>query len=237
MWTVGYACFVLVAGLCARRVLAAGAANSIARPVLTTPAIRWAVRARWIAMAALPSALMIGTTTFLLTDVAAVPLLWVIPLALYLLSFVAAFARRPLSVTVVSRAAVCSSLAVAASLLLTALEPTLALPIWILVGVHGANLFFIALLVHGRLASERPPAERLTEFYSPALDRRSHRREFRCTRRAAAVLHDRGVPARDRARPAAPPRGVPPAEGRRSGATPTSCCRSPSSWERSSSRR
>ena len=47
-------------------------------------------------MAALPSALMIGTTTFLLTDVAAVPLLWVIPLALYLLSFVAAFARRPL---------------------------------------------------------------------------------------------------------------------------------------------
>ena len=165
MWTVGYACFVLVAGLCARRVMAAGAATSIARPVLATPAIRWAVRARWIAMAALPSALMIGTTTFLLTDVAAVPLLWVIPLALYLLSFVAAFARRPLSVTVVSRAAVCSSLAVAASLLLTALEPTLALPIWILVGVHGANLFFIALLVHGRLASERPPAERLTEFY------------------------------------------------------------------------
>ena len=49
--------------------------------------------------------------------------------------------------------------------MLTALEPTLALPIWILVGVHGANLFFIALLVHGRLASERPPAERLTEFY------------------------------------------------------------------------
>ncbi len=166
MWTIGYACFVLVAGFCARRVLvAAPATTARARPALTTPAIRWAVRVRWIAMAALPSALMIGTTTFLLTDIAAVPLLWVIPLALYLLSFVAAFARRPPSVAFVSRAAVCSSLAVAASLLLTALEPTVALPIWILVGVHGANLFFIALLVHGRLASERPPAERLTEFY------------------------------------------------------------------------
>ena len=165
MWTVGYACFVLVAGLCARRVMAAGAATATSRPTFTSPAIRWAVRWRWIAMAALPSALMIGTTTFLTTDVAAVPLLWVIPLALYLLSFVAAFARRPLSTSVVSRAAVCSSLAVATTLLLTALEPALTLPIWILVGVHGANLFFIALLVHGRLASERPPAERLTEFY------------------------------------------------------------------------
>lgn len=166
LWTVGYACFVLVAGLCARRVLAAaGTATSAARPTFSTPAIRWAVRVRWIAMAALPSALMLGATTFLTTDVAAVPLLWVIPLGLYLLSFVAAFARRPLSATAVSRAAVFSSLAVAASLLLTALEPSLALPIWILVGVHGANLFFIALLVHGRLASERPPAERLTEFY------------------------------------------------------------------------
>jgi hypothetical protein len=95
-----------------------------------------------------------------------VPLLWVIPLSLYLLSFVAAFARRPpLSEAAVSRAAVASSLAVAASLLMTALEPSVALPIWMLVGIHGANLFFIALLVHGRLAAERPPAERLTEFY------------------------------------------------------------------------
>lgn len=165
LWTLGYALFVLLAALCARRVLA-GAPPTVTRPAVTAPAIPRLVRLRWVAMAALPSALMLGTTTYLTTDVAAVPLLWVIPLALYLLSFVAAFARRPpLSVAATSRAAVASSLAVAASLLVGALFPAAQLPIWVLVGVHGANLFFIALLVHGRLASERPPARRLTEFY------------------------------------------------------------------------
>lgn len=167
LWTIGYACFVLFAALCARRVLgSAGAAVTTSRPAFSTPAIRRRVRLRWIAMAALPSSLMLGATTYLTTDVAAVPLLWVIPLALYLLSFIAAFARRPpLSTAAVSRAAVASSLAVAASLLMAPLFPSLQLPIWMLVAVHGANLFFIALLVHGRLAAERPPAERLTEFY------------------------------------------------------------------------
>ncbi len=166
LWTVGYAVFVLLAGLCARRVLAVAGGHSPVRAVTSVAALRWPIRLRWVAMAALPSALMLGATTYLTTDVAAVPLLWVIPLALYLLSFVAAFARRPpLSTTTVSRAAVASSLAVAATLLLSALLPTLQLPIWVLVAVHGANLFFIALLVHGRLAAERPPAERLTEFY------------------------------------------------------------------------
>jgi hypothetical protein len=167
LWTFGYACFVLFAALCARRVLvAAGAQVAETRAAASTPAIAWPVRLRWIAMAALPSSLMLGATTYLTTDVAAVPLLWVIPLALYLLSFIAAFARRPpLSTHAVSRAAVASSLAVAASLLVSPLFPSVQLPIWMLVAVHGANLFFIALLVHGRLAAERPPAERLTEFY------------------------------------------------------------------------
>lgn len=167
LWTLGYAGFGVVAALCAHRVLgAAGARVSVTRHVVSTPAIGRRMRLRWIAMAALPSGLMLGATTYLTTDVAAVPLLWVIPLAIYLLSFIAAFARRPpLSTTATSRAAVVSSLTVAATLLLGALVPSLQLPIWMLVAVHGANLFFLALLVHGRLAAERPAAERLTEFY------------------------------------------------------------------------
>jgi SAM-dependent methyltransferase len=166
LWTAGYAIFVVLAGLCARRMLAGEGVAATGTVTEAAPAIPKTTRLRWIALAALPSALMLGATTYLTTDVAAVPLLWVIPLALYLLSFVAAFARRPpLSPSAVSRAAVVSSLAVAASLLLAALVPTLQLPIWVLVTVHGANLFFIALLVHGRLAAERPAPERLTEFY------------------------------------------------------------------------
>src|SRR3712207_8322872 len=112
-------------------------------------------------MAAVPTSLMVGATTLLSTYVAAVPLLWVVPLALYLLTFVVAFARRQLvSVETLSRTAVVTALAAIVSLL-----PIVHLPIWALVLVHGANLFTLGLLVHQRLAGERPPADRLTEFY------------------------------------------------------------------------
>jgi hypothetical protein len=167
MWAIAYAAFVVLAALCATRVLSSTAAvmPAPATPVHVAP-IAWRVRLRWIGMAAIPSALMIGTSTYLSTDVAAVPLLWVIPLALYLLSFVVAFGRRSRrTLDAISRSTVATSLAVAGLLLLILLEPALLLPIWLSVLVHGANLFFIALLVHRRLASERPPAERLTEFY------------------------------------------------------------------------
>ncbi|MGH3142064.1 MAG: fused MFS/spermidine synthase, partial [Gaiellales bacterium] len=99
--------------------------------------------------------------TYLSTDIAAVPLLWVIPLALYLLSFIVAFARSsPFSLRAISWATVVTSL-----LLLASLMPIVQLPMWAVVGIHGVNLFFVALLVHRRLAIERPPAERLTSFY------------------------------------------------------------------------
>src|SRR5437667_316520 len=52
---------------------------------------RW----RWLALAFVPSSLMLGVTTYLTTDIAAIPLLWVLPLAIYLLSFILVFARRP----------------------------------------------------------------------------------------------------------------------------------------------
>ena len=166
MWAIAYAVFVVLAALCATRVLATTAVPAPrTAPVLALP-IAWRTRLRWVGMAAIPSALMIGTSTYLSTDVAAVPLLWVIPLALYLLSFVVAFGRRSrLSLETISRSTVATSLAVAGSLLLIVLIPALRPPIWLSVLVHGANLFVVALLVHRRLASERPPAERLTEFY------------------------------------------------------------------------
>jgi hypothetical protein len=53
-------------------------------------------RLRWVLLSFAPSSLLIGTTTYLSTDIASVPFLWVIPLALYLLTFVLVFARRPL---------------------------------------------------------------------------------------------------------------------------------------------
>ena len=49
-----------------------------------------------MALAAIPSSLMLGVTTYITTDIASAPFLWVVPLALYLLSFIIVFARRPI---------------------------------------------------------------------------------------------------------------------------------------------
>nr|MDQ3824041.1 fused MFS/spermidine synthase [Actinomycetota bacterium] len=125
------------------------------------PPVAWRTRLRWVGMAAIPSSLILGTTSYLSTSIAAVPLLWVVPLAAYLLSFVLAFARRPpLSPTTIRWAALASTLLVAASLL-----RVVPLPIAAQVAIHCGNLFAVALLVHRRLAAERPGVERLTEFY------------------------------------------------------------------------
>lgn len=162
LWAAGYALFVLLAALCTLRLLnTAAAPASVVETREAAAPIGLVTTLRWIGMAALPSALMIATTSHLSTDIAAVPLLWVIPLALYLLSFIVAFARSsPFSLQAISWATVVSSLLVLASLM-----PMVRLPIWAVVVIHGANLFFVALLVHRRLALERPPAERLTHFY------------------------------------------------------------------------
>jgi hypothetical protein len=161
LWFLGYGLFLALAAACALRVFAAAPAGARAvRRALSAP-IAWRTRARWVALAAIPSSLILGTTSHLSTSIAAVPLLWVIPLAVYLLSFVVAFARRsPLSLGTLRWAVVATTLLVAASLLHVA-----PIPIAALVVIHCANLFAVALLVHRRLALERPAVDRLTEFY------------------------------------------------------------------------
>jgi hypothetical protein len=66
-------------------------------PIAQAPAreqpVTWLRRMHWVALAAIPSSLMLGVTTYITTDIAAIPLLWVLPLALYLLTFIFVFAR------------------------------------------------------------------------------------------------------------------------------------------------
>ena len=161
LWLAGYALFLVLAAACALRVFAATPAGTRAvRRALSAP-IPWRTRARWVAMAAIPSSLILGTTSHLSTSIAAVPLLWVIPLAVYLLSFVVAFARRsPFSLAALRAAVVATTLLTVASLL-----HVVPLPIAALVAIHCGSLFAVALLVHRRLALDRPAVDRLTEFY------------------------------------------------------------------------
>jgi hypothetical protein len=83
---------VLACAVAARFALRFGDATA-ARPDVSAAgeSITWTQRARWCALAAVPSSLMLGVTTALTTDIAPVPLLWVVPLGLYLLTFILAF--------------------------------------------------------------------------------------------------------------------------------------------------
>ena len=121
----------------------------------------WRQRLRWIALAFVPSSLMMGVTTALTTDIPAIPLFWVLPLALYLLSFVLVFAKRP----PISHENMVLRLPI---LLLFALFPVLSGKqpgLLVLFPLYLAVLFFAAMVCHGEIAHSRPKVSRLTEFY------------------------------------------------------------------------
>ncbi len=118
-------------------------------------------RLRWTLLAFVPSSLVLGVTTYITTDVAAVPLLWVIPLSIYLLSFVLVFAKRQ-----VLPWRWMSVVLPGAALLLTLVYLSGATePVWFLVIVHLIFLFVASMVCHGQLAGERPAARHLAEFY------------------------------------------------------------------------
>jgi hypothetical protein len=123
--------------------------------------VSWHQRLRWLALAAIPASLMLSVTTYLSTDVAAVPLLWILPLTCYLLSFVIAFAPTPiLSI----ESAVKLVPALVASLAFFMMQEG-TLEIWFALPLHLAAFFAIATALHLQLARARPTAEALTEFY------------------------------------------------------------------------
>lgn len=115
-------------------------------------------RARWILLAFAPSSLLLGVTTHITTDLAAAPLFWVVPLALYLVTYILAFSRRA-----VGRRAAYELQPILVLLLAVTLggQPPLsaALPL------HLLTFFVVALVCHGELARRRPHPSHLTEFY------------------------------------------------------------------------
>ncbi len=116
---------------------------------------------RWLVLAFVPAGLLYGVTLTITTDIAPVPLLWVLPLGLYLGSFVLAFARRDL---VPRSALVVLVPPVALAMLLVALLGWLH-PAGAIVPLHAGGFFLIAWLLHGDLAAARPAPSHLTGFY------------------------------------------------------------------------
>jgi hypothetical protein len=178
LWTTGYGLLIALTAACAVCLWRAPAVSRVApgpasrvasapgvsrNPTPGAHATRLAPRRlRWVLLAFTPSSLMLSVTAYLSTDVAAIPLLWVAPLTLYLLTFVLTFARRPpLSQNVLTRWMPLVVLPV----VLTLLSQGAELPAPLVIAVHLLALFWIGLVCHGELAKDRPPGEHLTEFY------------------------------------------------------------------------
>jgi spermidine synthase len=162
-WSIGFYILIVLIACCGAllwRSPARASASTSEREAEAAPPT-WRDAATWIALSAVPSALLVAVTAHISTDVAAVPLLWVLPLALYLLTFVIVFARRPLIphwlVVEVQPAVVVALVAV-----------ILFEPLKTIVGqiaMHVGAFFVCALMCHGELARRRPAPSHLTAFY------------------------------------------------------------------------
>ena len=163
-WTAVYAVFGALLVACAVLVLRYAPSHGTQRAreaaVDGDDAITWRQRGRWLLLSLVPSSLLLGVTTYLSTDIASVPLLWTVPLALYLLTFALAFSRRPL----IPRRAIER----ATPLLITALIVPMAAGAnfsLLMIPAHLLAFFGCALSLHTALAHSRPSANHLTEFY------------------------------------------------------------------------
>jgi hypothetical protein len=163
LWSCGFGAMAVGIVFCAAATMWPGRrAVDLAPPEIIAPTSP-RERLTWIALAFVPSSLLLGVTTYITADVAAAPLLWVVPLILYLLTFILVFARRPplrhaTMVRVLPRLLI--------PLVITAapgVSFTMALPL--ILALHLGCFFVVGMVCHGELARRRPPAARLTEFY------------------------------------------------------------------------
>jgi hypothetical protein len=157
-WSAAFV--ILIAGIVACATFLKPAAVEIARAEPET-AVSWRERLTWMGLSFIPSGLLVAVTAHISTDVASAPLLWVIPLALYLLTFVFAFADRPIVSERVLLIAQALSLPILGILFLISSFTHWALA---LCG-HLAGFFIAAMVCHTLLYKRRPAAGHVTQFY------------------------------------------------------------------------
>ncbi|NOT01082.1 MAG: fused MFS/spermidine synthase [Phycisphaerales bacterium] len=162
-WAWGYYGLVALVAMCAFVVRRSPSGPARDRdssvPIESAPSA--SRRVRWILCAAVPSSLLLGVTTHITTNIAAVPLLWVLPLALYLVTFILAFERRPILPHRVMIRLFPFVLPVLAPLIFFE-SPHLT---WLSIPLHLLIFFAVAMVCHGELMRTRPATQHLTAFY------------------------------------------------------------------------
>jgi SAM-dependent methyltransferase len=159
LWTGGYGLLALLVIACTLT-LPRGSAVATATPEPRSEKPALVRQLHWIALATVPSGLMLSTTTHLTTDIVAMPLLWVIPLALYLLSFSVAFAGNRLLADAITKTAPVMILILGGFALLQDLDRPL-----LRAGLSLLLLFIVSVALHTHMYRLRPAPDRLTGFY------------------------------------------------------------------------
>ncbi len=170
-WTIGYVLLLICTVFCAVLTRKYQSASLSEDDGHETPAAEGCIaheealtlgkRSRLVLLSFVPSSLMLGVTTFLSTDVAAIPLFWVIPLSIYLLSFIIVFARIP---KLIHRTMILL-LPVTITCLIFVNFSDIDIPKWALFIFHLVNFFVYSMVCHGEIAGSRPATKHLTEFY------------------------------------------------------------------------
>ncbi|MCX7864395.1 MAG: hypothetical protein N2423_05080, partial [Novosphingobium sp.] len=169
LWTAGFGflcCSIAVTGYLAWRMAGQPRPEDLeGQPTaINTPdrgTITWHDRLVWVGLAFLPSALLVAVTAHISTDIAAMPFLWILPLALFLLTFIIAFGQH--GDWWHQRTSLVLPLLIVALIFFTV--TTSAMPIFLTVLLHAGTFFFAALHCHLLLAKRRPAARQLTQFY------------------------------------------------------------------------
>lgn len=166
LWMYGYFGLIILTNLCVILIWknAKSAQNATTINTVNEPKITTKQRAKWIILSFVPSSLMLGVTTYITTDIATVPLLWIIPFALYVATFIIVFARKQ----ILSEPKIMALSALALILLIfqmTAFKEQLVFIPLALVAIHIITFFIISLACHFDLAQSKPTSSHLTEFY------------------------------------------------------------------------
>lgn len=170
-WTWGFVLLGLLIAGCgawgwrgagARAGATFSAEEGVEEPVEEAAPLSVPDRLKWIGFAFVPSSLLLGVTTYITTDLTPAPLFWVLPLAIYLLTFTLAFSRRQLlghASLLMVQPAIIAAVVIVLQKTEHIGKPGLSIPL------HLLGLFITAMVCHGELSRRRPAVRHLTEFY------------------------------------------------------------------------
>ena len=164
-WSAAYAVFALLCAAIAwrsGRTTRVASASGAPEAGAIGAAPSWRASTLWLALAATGSILLLTVTSHITQNIAAVPLLWIVPLTLYLLTFILCFDSSRWYPRDVLLAAAAAALGVMAWCVA---DPRLTHELMLQVGVFCVGLFIACMFCHGELARQKPAPRWLTRFY------------------------------------------------------------------------